>query len=227
MTISRAAQAAGVGVETIRFYERRGLIKQPLKPRNGGFRSYHSDAVARIRFIRQAQEIGFSLREIEELLALEADPKADCGEVRGQAQLKRDEVRRKIIQLKRMERALDRLIATCPGSGALGACTILDGLAAPRTAKTRPITNGAHTKRAKKVHAMKTVTFTIEGMHCEACASTIRALLQTEPGVTGVDVSFARKKARVLFDPEIAREAAFRDKIAKAGYRALAEPQPK
>ncbi|MBI1330936.1 MAG: MerR family DNA-binding protein [Alphaproteobacteria bacterium] len=224
MSISRAATAAGVGVETIRFYERRGLIKQPLKPRNGGFRSYDTGVVARIRFIRQAQEIGFSLHEIEDLLALEANPKADCSEVRSQAALKRNEVLRKITQLKAMEQALNRLIAACPGSGALGACTILDTLAAPCAPKARTIANGAATNRIKKGRAMKTITFAIEGMHCEACARTVRALLQTEPGVKGVGVSFARKNARILIDPETAREAALRDKIAKAGYRVLAEP---
>ena len=91
MTISRAATRAGVGVETIRFYERRGLIRQPLKPRNGGYRSYDDEAVARIRFIRQAQELGFSLREIEELLALRTDLHADCADVRMQAVAKRRE----------------------------------------------------------------------------------------------------------------------------------------
>ena len=64
MTISRAAKNAGIGVETIRFYERKGLIRQPPKPSEGGYRIYPQETVARVRFIRQAQEIGFSLREI-------------------------------------------------------------------------------------------------------------------------------------------------------------------
>src|SRR3546814_7870349 len=65
-TIGRAAKAANISVETIRFYERRGLIAQPRKPAGGGAREYDEDAVARIRFVRQAQDIGFSLREIGE-----------------------------------------------------------------------------------------------------------------------------------------------------------------
>jgi MerR family copper efflux transcriptional regulator len=98
MTIGRAAQRAGVGVETIRFYERRGLIQQPARPQSGGYRLYDEDVVERIRFIRQAQELGFSLREIAELLSLRADPAADCGDVRAQAMTKREEVNRKIAR---------------------------------------------------------------------------------------------------------------------------------
>ena len=75
LTIGEAARRAGVGVETIRFYERRGLIDRPQKPQGAGFRVYAPEQVRRIRFIREAQQIGFSLREIAELLALEADPR--------------------------------------------------------------------------------------------------------------------------------------------------------
>src|SRR5919106_6714241 len=128
-TISRAAEQAGVGIETIRFYERRGLIEQPPRPRGGGYRFYDDDGVERIRFIRQAQELGFSLREIAELLSLRADPAADCADVRAQAVAKRVEVDRKIAQLRHIRAALDELIATCPGGGALRACTIIDALA--------------------------------------------------------------------------------------------------
>jgi Hg(II)-responsive transcriptional regulator len=147
MTIARAARAAGVGVETIRFYERRGLIAQPRKPTDG-FREYDSDIVARIRFIRQAQELGFSLREIGELLSLRADPGADCVDVRARAITKRDEVERKIAQLGQIRAALDALIASCPGGGALRACTILDAIEQAPTAKAsagrerRPRTQG-------------------------------------------------------------------------------------
>jgi Hg(II)-responsive transcriptional regulator len=136
MTIGHAARRAGVGVETIRFYERRGLIKQPVRPRNGGYRSYDADVVERIRFIRQAQELGFSLREIRDLLSLRADPAADCGDVRAQAMTKREEVDRKIAQLQHIRAALGELIATCPGGGALRACTIIDALNGRRS--TRP-----------------------------------------------------------------------------------------
>ncbi len=128
MTISKAARKAGVGVETIRFYEREGLIDQPLKPLDSGFRIYPEETVRRIQFIRLAQALGFSLREIEELLSLRADPAADCSDVRERATAKREEVDRKIAQLERIRGALEELIAACPGRGALRACSILGAL---------------------------------------------------------------------------------------------------
>ena len=160
MRIGEAAQKAGVGVETIRFYERKGLIEQPPKTVGAGFRVYPEEAVKRIRFIRQAQQIGFSLREITELLALRADPAADCSAVREQAVAKLQQVWRKVEQLREIGAALESLIAACPGHGALEACSILDRLADTRegvkTATVRPdrlsssqaTARPAHTKRS-------------------------------------------------------------------------------
>ena len=128
MTISKAASKAGVGVETIRFYERRGLIQKPRKPKDNGYRVYPEETVRRTRFIRQAQEIGFKLREIDELLSLQADPSADCADVRDRAMVKLEEVNRKIVQLENMRSALEELITVCPASGALRACSILQAL---------------------------------------------------------------------------------------------------
>ena len=130
LTIGKAATKAGVGVETIRFYERKGLIEQPPKPLDTGFRVYPEETVQRVRFIRQAQEIGFSLREITELLSLRADPSADCSDVREQATMKLEEVNRKINQLEEIRGALEDLIASCPGRGALRACSIMESLVA-------------------------------------------------------------------------------------------------
>lgn len=127
-TISEAARAAGVGIETIRFYERRGLIDRPPKPESSGYRVYPEEMVKRIRFIRQAQQLGFSLREIEELLSLRADPSADCSEVRAQAIAKLQEIHRKIAQLREIGAALEALVAACPGSGGLQTCSIMDML---------------------------------------------------------------------------------------------------
>lgn len=129
MTIARAARAAGVGVETIRFYERRGLIKQPPRPDGRGFREYSNEIIERVQFIRQAQELGFSLREIRDLLTLRADPKSDAADVRARALAKLDDVNRKMDQLRRIKGALQTLIAACPGQGALRRCSIMEGLA--------------------------------------------------------------------------------------------------
>ena len=135
LTIGRAAREAGVNIETVRFYERRGLIEQP--PKGDGYRVYAPDQVARIRFIKEAQQIGFTLSEIAELLTLRADPSADCSAVREQAVAKLDEVHRKIEQLQKVGAALETLIAACPRRGALQACSIMDALTLRSTKSDR------------------------------------------------------------------------------------------
>ncbi|MDA8249748.1 MAG: MerR family DNA-binding protein [Rhodospirillales bacterium] len=130
-TIVAAARQAGVGVETIRFYQRRGLVRQPGKPAASGARHYPPETVARIRFIRQAQQLGFTLRQIGELLALRAAPDADCAEVRAAAEAKLAEVARKMAQLREMRAALRTLLAVCPGGGGLEACSIMGALTHP------------------------------------------------------------------------------------------------
>jgi len=135
MTISKIAKESGVGIETVRFYERNGLVVQPPKPSSGGFRVYPVETAERIRFIRQAQELGFALREIKELLSLRTDPATDCADVRDRAQIKLDEINRKIAQMKGIQTALKKLIAACPGQGALQLCSIIDAIEAPE--KTR------------------------------------------------------------------------------------------
>lgn len=128
MTISKAARWAGVGVETIRFYERKGLIDQPPKPETSSYRTYPEETIERIRFIRQAQELGFSLREIQELLSLRADPRADAADVRARATAKLDDVNDKIRRLQHIGQALEIVIAACPGRGELGCCSIMEAL---------------------------------------------------------------------------------------------------
>jgi len=128
MKISQIAKSAGVGVETVRFYERKKLIEQPLKPANGGFRAYPSEVVSQIRFIRRAQNLGFSLKEVKDLMSLRIDPRADCGDVRLRAQAKRQEVIEKIEQLQRVRDALDTVINACPGRGSTRSCSILGEL---------------------------------------------------------------------------------------------------
>ena len=131
-TIGRAAKATGISVETIRFYERRGLISQPIRPKGGGARDYDDEAVARLRFIRQAKDIGFSLAEVAELLALRDDSSAGCASVRARAISKRREIADKLEKLKEMRDSLDGLIAACPGKGQLSECTILEAIESDR-----------------------------------------------------------------------------------------------
>ena len=128
MTIGRVAALSGVGVETVRYYERKGLIARPPRPASTGFRRYGHDIVRRIRFIRQAQALGFSLREIGDLLELRADPDTDCARVRARARQKLAEVEEKIARLRRIGTALEDVIGACPRHGSLRRCTIIAAL---------------------------------------------------------------------------------------------------
>jgi len=127
MTIGRLAIAADVHVETIRYYQRRGLLESPRRP-SGGVRRYGNAALARLRFIKRAQAIGFSLEEIRELLRLEQVP--GCREARSLAATKLVAVQARIADLERMRSALRRLVAQCD-TGRARSCPIIDSLAAP------------------------------------------------------------------------------------------------
>jgi MerR family mercuric resistance operon transcriptional regulator len=127
LTIGELAKRAGVGVETIRFYEREGLIAEP-KRRASGYRQYPADAVRRVRFIRNAKELGFTLREIQEILELRVNPSSTCGDVRTQARTKIADISQRIFELEKMKAALERVVARCRGKGPTSECPILDEL---------------------------------------------------------------------------------------------------
>ena len=127
MTIGRLAQAAGVHVETVRYYQRRGLVETPRRP-PGGVRRYGDAAVARLRFIRRAQEIGFTLEEIRQLLRLERTP--GCRDARTLAAAKLAAVQARIADLSRVRATLRRLVSQCD-AGSARSCPIIDSLAAP------------------------------------------------------------------------------------------------
>ncbi len=127
LTIGKVARLAGVGVETIRFYQRRGLVSEP--PRGEpGYRQYPKETVARIRFIRRAKELGFSLREIKELLELRIESNTTCEDIRRRAVVKKADIEEKIRVLKDMKKALLKLIGACEGAGSIGECPIIDFL---------------------------------------------------------------------------------------------------
>lgn len=130
LTIGKVARQAGVGVETVRFYEREGLISQPPR-RASGYRQYPEETVDRIRFVRRAKDLGFSLKEIGELLALRIDPAATCDEIRERTERKIAEIEDKVRTLRHMKRALERLAAACGGSGSVSECPILETLKDP------------------------------------------------------------------------------------------------
>lgn len=128
MTIGTVAAQAGVGVETIRYYQRRGLIAEPPR-RNAGFRQYPPETVSRLRFIKRAQRLGFSLNEVQELLSLRLSGATSRNDVRTRAEAKIAELDQKIRALRSMKKALTSLTTSCcAGSGGESDCPILDAL---------------------------------------------------------------------------------------------------
>jgi MerR family transcriptional regulator, copper efflux regulator len=134
LRIGEVAAAAGVQTPTLRFYEKRGLLNSP-KRRASGYREYSDDAVRTVRFIKRAQELGFSLREVQELLALR-DGARSCAEVRDAAQAKLADVNAKMRRLASMQRALKTLVASC-ASRRTRNCPILEALDEPSRRPSR------------------------------------------------------------------------------------------
>jgi MerR family mercuric resistance operon transcriptional regulator len=127
LTIGELAKRGRVNTETIRYYERQGLLPKP--PRSAsGYRAFPSDAVRRVRFIKRAQELGFSLKEIGELLALRIAAGSTRADVRERAESKITDIDEKIRTLRAMKKALVRLTATCCGQGSVSDCPILESL---------------------------------------------------------------------------------------------------
>lgn len=127
ITIGEFAKAAGVGVETVRFYERKGLLEAPAR-KESGYRQYDSKAVERLKFIRTAQQVGFTLKEIRELLLLRDDPDARREDVRGMAREKVIDIEAKIRDLRAMKALVVELLASCAGDGPASGCPIITEL---------------------------------------------------------------------------------------------------
>ena len=216
LTIGALAKEAGVGVETVRFYERRGLVRRPARPRMG-YRSYPAEVASRIRFIRNAQALGFTLQEIKELLALRVTAGTSCAAVRSRAAAKVADVQRRLADLERIRMALEKLVAACPGRGALTDCTILEVLDSPDIGvpESRP---PGRKRRARGDLSMKSLEMRIEGMQCEGCAGTIQSILSREPGVKSASVSFPERTASVFYDPKDTDVARLAEAVSKAGF---------
>jgi len=121
-TIGRLAKLANVNIETIRFYERKGLLIQPIKPLTG-YRKYDDQALSRIRFVKRAQEVGFTLNEIQSLLDIESN---NCNEVQHIAKDKLTLTRQKIADLQRLENTLQNLVMQCEITLNKTHCPIVD-----------------------------------------------------------------------------------------------------
>lgn len=127
MTVGELAKKARVNVETLRYYERRSILPKPTRT-TSGYRIYGEEDVRRIRFVKQAQAMGFRLNEISELMSLAVDDPLTCDEVREQAESKLTEIDRKLSDLRRVRKTLVRLIKSCQTGDPTGPCPILSSL---------------------------------------------------------------------------------------------------
>jgi len=129
MTIGQLATRCGVNVETVRYYERRGLMRDPRK-RGVGYRDYNDEDEQRLRFIKQAQGLGFTLHEIADLLALRVAPGTTCADVRAKARAKVQDIEERMRDLETFKAALLRLVNRCSGAGPTTECPILEAMEA-------------------------------------------------------------------------------------------------
>src|SRR5258708_37863732 len=122
MTVGALAKQAGVKVDTIRYYERHGLLPKPPRT-NSGYRTFTHASVERLRFIKQAQALGFTLNEVQQLLALRLGPDMRCADVRNRAQAKLADIQQKIDSLRAMKQALEQLVSACAAEGPASECS--------------------------------------------------------------------------------------------------------
>jgi len=127
ITTGELAERAGVGKETVRYYERRGLLPEPPRT-EAGYRQYSPDDVRRLRFIRTAQGLGFTLDEIDGLLSLRVHPDGSCRAVEARARTVLDRVERQIGELRGMKAALQELLRACRGAEPTEPCPILSAI---------------------------------------------------------------------------------------------------
>lgn len=127
MKIGDLAKRAGVGIDTVRYYEREGLLPQAQR-RSSGYRMYDADDIQRLRFIRRAKALGFTLPEVRDLLALSSREDGDMAAMKAVARQKLADVDARIAELTRIRDGLSALIGLCPGQGALRCCPILSAI---------------------------------------------------------------------------------------------------
>lgn len=133
---AEVAEQAGVNIETLRFYERKGILPEPPR-RPSGYREYPPETVERVRFIKRAQELGFSLREVQDLLDLRQMERVKAGRVRKVAEAKLEEIEHKIRDLEAMRQSLSELLCACDGQKPITSCPIIESLSGcPRCQET-------------------------------------------------------------------------------------------
>lgn len=127
LSIGQLAKETGVTVEALRFYEKQGLVAAPART-NAGYRQYPPDTVRRVKFIQHAKEVGFTLNDIAQLLALRQEPGTSCADIKLKATDKIKDVESKIRELQRIREALQRMVINCTSKSNLSECPILEEL---------------------------------------------------------------------------------------------------
>ena len=127
LSIGQVSERGGIGVETVRFHERQGLIEEPPRSKSG-YREYPEIIVSQIRFIRRAKELGFTLKEIKELLSLRLNSATTCADVKSRAETKIADIESRIRSLRKMKKALVKLTSACNGRDTVNECPILEAL---------------------------------------------------------------------------------------------------
>ncbi|GJM25619.1 MAG: heavy metal-dependent transcription regulator 2 [Phycisphaerae bacterium] len=127
MKIGELSKQSGAGIETIRFYERKGLLADPVRSPTG-YRQYEASVVARLQFIRRAKELGFTLAEIKEILALWFDANTRCEHVRQRAEQKIADIEEKVQSLHKMKRSLKKVISECESQDSVDDCPLMKGV---------------------------------------------------------------------------------------------------
>lgn len=127
LTIGRLAKQVGIGIETVRFYERQGLIDEPPRT-DSNYRIYPEEEVKRLQFIKRAKDLGFTLKEIKELIELQHDPDASKADFKKRTKDKIENIKMRIRDLTRVQAALEHLTGSCSGHGPLSGCPILEAL---------------------------------------------------------------------------------------------------
>lgn len=128
MRIGELARRAGVGIDTVRYYEREGVLPRPVRQGTGDYRQYSAEDLTRLSFIRRAKALGFTLTEISELLALSGQRGADMAGMRDAAKAKLVTVNAKLAELERIRHGLQTLVDACPGHGEIDGCPIVAAL---------------------------------------------------------------------------------------------------
>lgn len=126
---STLAERGGVNLQTIRYYEREGLLPKPPRLKSG-YRVFPETAVLRVHFIKRAQELGFQLSEVRQLLSIQIDPAKECSDVQRLAKAKVEDIEARIRTLQSMKRVLSKLADACPGCGPSSECPILESIEA-------------------------------------------------------------------------------------------------